>query len=345
MGTISVMIIRPLMGAAAPLRRRALQLLLVIGLAALLGLCSEVRSVEAQEQDPGSASHFSVVAVQFEVSEDRYRSIQDFEEALVPLLQRAVEKEGADLVVFPEYINVPALFAPYAQAVREAASLEEALREIVGDRAGPEALPRLIAGQARGYHDRLVAMWRDLAREHDTAIAAGTFFVHSGTAGGGSPDIRNRTIVFGPTGETIYRQDKVFLTPFEADVLRLEAGELRDARLFSLEERELAVTICRDSYFEVWDSHLQGADLWIDLRANGEPYGPGVRKRFLETLPDRVLGSGAQGGVNASLTGRYLDLLWQGPSYAVDRRGDRVVESPTPQGDSLVAFHVRLPGN
>jgi hypothetical protein len=96
------------------------------------------------------------------------------------------------------------------------------------------------------------------------------------------------------------------------------------------------VTICRDSYFSEWDAQLGYSDLWIDLRANGEPYTRAVRTRFEGTLAERVAWTDASAGINASLTGTFLDLLWEGPSYAVDASGLRIAESPDYDAGSLV---------
>jgi predicted amidohydrolase len=108
------------------------------------------------------------------------------------------------------------------------------------------------------------------------------------------------------------------------------------AATYELDGHSLAFTICRDSYFPAWDTQLEDVDIWLDLRANGEAYTPEDRSRFRDTLPERVSRNDAFLGVNSSLTGRLLGFMWEGPSYAVDSRGTRMAESPSPVGPGFV---------
>jgi hypothetical protein len=50
--------------------------------------------------------------------------------------------------------------------------------------------------------------------------------------------------------------------------------------------------------------------------------------------------SGAVGGVDASLTGEFLDLVWAGPSYVVDGEGNRIAASERAVGTEITV--VRL---
>jgi NAD+ synthase (glutamine-hydrolysing) len=182
-------------------------------------------------------------------------------------------------------------------------------------------------------------LWRSLAREYEISIVAGTYFAR--TAAG---RLRNRAVVFDEDGRVVHQQDKAFLTPFEAEVLGLEAGPRGAVGTFEVEGVELGMTICRDSFFEVWDERLAGAEMLIELRANGEPYSAEVRRRFEGALPERVAGTGASAGVNSSLTGRFLDLLWEGPSYVVDHAGHRIAGSETVRGSELVVVDLEISG-
>ncbi|NBF41625.1 MAG: hypothetical protein GVY14_14550 [Spirochaetes bacterium] len=294
-----------------------------------------------------------VAAVQAEVVDETYLDSEKFESHVEKLVAEA-ERRGAELVVFPEYINVFLLFEPYAPIIRRASSMDEALRELlpladgaprvgaVPSGAAPppaastETLQALLRRRAPSVERFVRRLWSGLAREYAVAIVAGTYF-----APAGEESIHNRAIVFDEDGSLLYAQDKVFLTAFEADVLDLGEGDLEEAETFEIDGFEIGLTICRDSFFSDWEPELGGADLWLELRANGELYTEAVRRRFEGALPERVGATSAVAGVSASLTGSMLDLVWEGPSYAVDARGRRVGASGDVRGSSLLLSEVR----
>ena len=155
-----------------------------------------------------------------------------------------------------------------------------------------------------------------LARRHGVAIGAGTWFAPA--QANGRAVLVDRAVIFDSSGAQLYTQDKVFLTPFEEGILGLRPGRLSDARPFLLKGRRLALTICRDTYSEEWDGRLAGAELWVDLKANGEPFTQAVRGELparpartpvrdgralrAHRLPDRGAGRSAMG--RAVLRGR-----------------------------------------
>ena len=274
---------------------------------------------------------------QAEVVEETYLDSEKFESHVEKLVAEA-ERRGAELVVFPEYINVFLLFESYAPIIRRASSMDEALRELLppARAASTETLQALLRRHAPSVERIVRRMWSDLAREYGVAIVAGTYF-----APVGEERIHNRAIVFDEDGSLLYAQDKVFLTAFEADVLDLGEGDLQEAETFEIDGFEIGLTICRDSFFSDWEPELGGADLWLELRANGELYTEAVRRRFEGALPERVGATSAVAGVSASLTGSLLDLVWEGPSYAVDASGRRVGASGDVRGSSLLLTEVR----
>jgi predicted amidohydrolase len=182
-----------------------------------------------------------------------------------------------------------------------------------------------------------------MAQRYDTAIVAGTAFVkaRTGKGHGEGAQLRNRALVFGPEGSLLYRQDKVYLTRFERRHFGLSAGSLGAATGFRLEGLRFGLTICRDSFFGAWEERFADADVWMEIRANGEAYSPEVRERFRTALAERVRRSPAHRGLSTSLTGELLDLLWQGPAYTVDAHGRRVQESPKPTGKHLMVVELQ----
>jgi predicted amidohydrolase len=274
-------------------------------------------------------AEFSVAAVQFAVDEELYTEPGAFRHAVKELVAEAVTEHDADLVVFPEYINVFLLAGDLVEPVERADSIDEALRELAKIRRGLSGLPGLLKSTATELASAALRMWRELAVAYDVAIVPGTFFVPEGQ------ELRNRLLVLDDDGRVIYRQDKVFLTE-EEELLGLSPGKVAEARTIEVEGVEIGLTICRDSYFDDWEPVLGKSDIWIDLRANGEPYSREVRERFDGALPERVEETEVAGGVSATLTGRFLDLIWEGPAFAVDEQGRRIGESPSPRGSSLV---------
>ncbi len=300
---------------------------------AALFICLLLLPLGATADDP---AEFSVAAVQFAVSEELYTEPEAFQNAVEELVAEAVREHEADLVVFPEYINVFLLARDLVGPLERADSMDEALRELAKIRPGLSGLPGLFKSTAAGVASEALGMWQALAVAYDVAIVPGTFFVPEGD------ELRNRLLVLDDDGRVIYRQDKVFLTEEEEELLGLSPGRVAEARTVEVEGVELGLTICRDSYFDAWEPILGKSDIWIDLRANGEPYSRQVRERFAGALPERVEETEAQGGVSATLTGTFLDLLWEGPAFAVDGEGRRVDESPDPRGSSLVVLTYKV---
>lgn len=284
-----------------------------------------------------------VAAVQAEVAEEIYLDARAFE-AHVERLVAESERRGAELVVFPEYINVFLLFEEHEPIIRRSSSMDEALGELASLVGGspPEALDALqtvLRRRAPAVERTVRRMWSRLAREYGVAIVAGTYFAPVGEEG-----IRNRALVFDEDGSLLHTQDKVFLTAFEDQLLDLEEGDLEAAGTFEIDGFEIGLTICRDSFFSEWEPELGDADLWLELRANGELYTEEVRRRFEGALSERVEATAVGAGVSASLTGSLLDLVWEGPSYVVDGNGGRVEASDDVRGTGVVVTEVRRSG-
>ena len=79
---------------------------------------------------PLVAQEVTVAAVQFEVDAATYASVEAFEELVAGLVAQAVEAHEAEIVVFPEYINVFLVASFYPRIATTAVSLEEALARV-----------------------------------------------------------------------------------------------------------------------------------------------------------------------------------------------------------------------
>jgi hypothetical protein len=286
-----------------------------------------------------TAGPFTTVSVQFQVAEqllDREPTPTGaFAARVEEIVEGAVTGHDADLIVFPEYINVFPLASPDIDLMSNAETLEEAI-DLLLQRYGARDLRTLLRRRAERRNGKLLEMWTELAIEYEVSIIPGTFFWARGKT-----DMVNRLFVITKSGTVEYQQDKVYLTPEESRVFRLSPGNVEDASSVTVEGISIGVTICRDTYFDAWEDVLGASDVWIDLRANGERYSQAVRDRFMATLPDRVARTDAAVGVNASLTGSFLQFFWEGPAYVVAGDGARIGESPTVTGASLVVTTYR----
>ena len=290
---------------------------------------------------PLAAAPLDLALVQYEVRPRDYHDLSRFEQRVDAFVDSAVEA-GADLVVFPEYINV---FAMFHQLISEHGQIDlgavpdAVSTALTGGAAGTVGTAAEVLPFLRDYSLKeaaaIRALWSSVAQRHQVWILAGSSFV-----AGSDGMLTNQGWLFDPRGRLAYRQDKVFLTPFERNVLGLSPGRMDAAQVVSVEGYKIGITICRDSYFDDWEQPFAEVDLWIDVRANGEPWTPAVRRRFDTALPERVAQTAVEHGMSTSLTGEFAGLLWQGPAFVVNEDGRRVRQSPAPTGDYLLLVDV-----
>ncbi len=280
------------------------------------------------------------VLVQYAVDAADYATLEQFQKQIDAIVAEAVADSAPDLIVFPEYASVFALFTEFI-APRGQVQLEKippevlTLLETENEVVSSDAAHRFIRRQAERYAEEILEIWAAVAAKHEVWILAGSGFVPAAEGG-----VYNRVWVFNRFGELAYYQDKVFLTPFERENLGVVSGSVSDAEVFEVEGIDLAVTICRDSYFDAWEREFSEADAWIDVRANGETYSAAVRRRFNTALPERVEETAVPLGLSTSLNGRFLHLFWQGPAFVVNDDGERIAESPTVDGNYVMELSI-----
>jgi len=132
-------------------------------------------------------------------------------------------REGAGLVVLPEYL---ALEAAAAQSAEDRGDFVRSLA----------ALQR--------HHDDYVALARDLARRHSIYLVAGTFLLD---AGGGR--YRNRAYFASPDGKLAF-QDKLTLTGFERSAIVIEPGDA--LKVFETDFGRIGIDVCYDVEFPLY---------------------------------------------------------------------------------------------
>lgn len=276
-----------------------------------------------------------VAAVQFSIGAQDLASGSAYRAHVTRLVERCLPFEP-DLILFPEYTAAFLALLPYGALIRDAASVEEAFRRVRA-REPLAGSPRELLLLNSGLAERTAGdLFGGLARRHRVAVGAGTYF-----ASDGEGRLVNRAVLFGPDGRLLHAQDKVFLTPYEEEVLGLEPGRLAGAAPFLLEGWRVGLTVCRDTFFPEWEQRLGGVGLWVDLQANGEAFTTEVRERFQEALPARLAGGGVPYGLTVCLTGGLLGLGWEGESFLAARdpasgRVQVVRRAASPKGEEIL---------
>ncbi|MCF7914235.1 MAG: hypothetical protein K9L66_03615 [Spirochaetaceae bacterium] len=258
-------------------------------------------------QAAGSGASVKAALVQYQVQRADYSSESRFATRVGGLTAKAAA-EGARLVIFPEYINVFLAGVPLAEQLTTADSLPQILKLLQQRYGRPVSLPEYLRMQSAHTRAIMDRVWGRLARRHNLWILAGSSFVAEGT------ELYNRAYVYGPDGKVAYRQNKVFLTPFEKETVGLSPGNSSEARVFEAAGVDIALTLCRDTFFEQWNGQMKSADLWVDLKANGAEFDQQARQLFAEALPERIAETEVPYGATVCLTGRFFDLFWEGIS-------------------------------
>ena len=269
----------------------------------------------------GSPGELRVAAVQFSIAPADLVCASSYVERITRLVERCLPY-APDLILFPEYASAFCVLLPYGRWLQDAESLEEALRRVLAREPLARDLRELFLLNSGLAERRLRELFGGLARRHGVAVGAGSLFAAQSSEG--RTVLVNRAVIFDKRGAELYSQDKVFLTPFEEDQLGVEPGRLEAARPFLVSGRPVALTLCRDTFFEDWERVLRGAELWVDLKANGEPFTAQARAAFQRALPARMPGAEVPYGLTLCLTGGLAGLGWEGESFLSQQAGGAV---------------------
>ncbi len=265
-----------------------------------------------------AAAPLRVTAVQTQIDEAMYKSEAAFAERVSGIVETVMEEYRPDLIVFPEYLNVFFSLIPYADEVSHVENFEDGLTAIRQRCPEIDSLRTIFLKQADYTRERLDAVWGGIADRWNVTIAAGTYFARHYTApsrettSSKKEELRNRLLVYGPDGNCIYTQDKVYLTDFEIEEVELSPADVDDAGSFTVIGKKIGITLCRDTFFDVWNEKMEDAFLWIDLKANGAVFSMEEKVRFVQALPERISETKVPFGLTVCLTGRFLDLFWEG---------------------------------
>ncbi len=283
----------------------------------LIGLCCSFL-LYSENSIPG----LRVAAVQLHIDEDLYSSVESFRRRISELIAECRQFEP-DLIIFPEYTSVFIALIPYNRIIKKAANMAEGWEMIKKQEPLLKELRDLFLFNS-GLVERVVySVFADLAAEYGVNIIGGSYFAWKKTKAE-EVSLRNRAFLFDDQGRLIYLQDKVFLTKFERELLGLSPGSMADAAPFSIKQRRIALSICRDTFMSEWEAHFAGSDLWLDIKANGTAYTPEEADAFRRALPARIGPAGVGAGITTCLTGKFLDLFWEGESSLAIAAGGRV---------------------
>jgi len=282
-----------------------------------------------------------VAAVQFRIDAAALGSLAAYQDRIGLLVEKCAAYRP-DLIIFPEYTAAFAALIPHHGALERSRDILEGLGEIRSREPLVRSLRDLFLLNS-GFAERVARrVFGELARRHAVFLLGGSLFAWERSPGG-EVELRNRALLFDPQGDLSYRQDKVYLTDFETDVLQLDPGSLRQAHPFPLPGFRAGLTLCRDTFFEAWEGIFSGADLWIDIKANGAAFSEEERARFARALPARIRSADVPVGVTVCLTGRLLDLLWEGESFLVRKDGGEprvLLAADSPRQEEILFFTI-----
>ncbi|MBN1835783.1 MAG: hypothetical protein JW820_08025 [Spirochaetales bacterium] len=301
----------------AALRGAVLLPLLLLLLAPVPGSADAAAGSAPGGGSAPAGAHLRVAAVQLSVHLEMLRSLETYSAHMEAALEAALACRP-DLVVFPEYTGVFLSLIPYYRELAGASTVEEGLERVRRREPLVGSLRDLFLLNSGWTERALEAVFATAARKSGAVILAGSFFAWA--EGESGPRLTNRAVVFGADGSRIYYQDKVYLTPFEEDLLGLSPGSLSVVEPFPVSRGRVGVTICRDSFFSEWEAQLAGSDLWVDIKANGTAYTQEEQERFQRALPARIRSGDVPFGLTVCLTGSLFDLVWEGQSSLVRKQ-------------------------
>jgi predicted amidohydrolase len=257
-----------------------------------------------------SADELRIAVFQLEVTEELYESEEAFIIKAEEILEEASEM-GADLLILPEYTHALLPLTEIAETVKASDSFEEGIKILKKKHKGSFSLEKLLIRRSVYVRRLMDRIWGEGAVEYQLDILAGTYFAAD------EDGLYNRGVFYDKNGEDVYVQDKIHLTPFEVAILGIDPGDPDEAALITVSDFKLGFSICRDTFFDDYNHLMEDADIWVDLKANGEEFTDQTIELFERALPAHVQSNEIPWGITACLNGSFLDLLWEGPSSVV----------------------------
>jgi predicted amidohydrolase len=312
-------------------------------------------------EDPAADVRVFVVGHKHAVADaESYESYQASYRRHVDRLLPCLGASQPNLIVFPEGSGlVAAAIGSRAAAARQERELIPAFLMIAQAYEGPRGALETMFGPLSLQESVLLALsdviWRatittfgGIARDHGVWVIANTDVARveystdaTLVAALGDPDlagadgvyvpvgpeIYNTTLLFDPSGSLVAREDKVFLTDPEEDLLALTNGEFAGAGVMNTPFATIAAPISRDAFYAPYMQRMD--DLGADLSVQPEAFsGWAVQQEPGDWLPDVFIASawhhtqkygGIRFNVTPQLTGNYFDMVFDGQVTVVEK--------------------------
>ncbi len=290
---------------------------------------------------PGAGEGLTIAGIQLNINRDIYNIEESFYNHIDQILSELTP--GIDLVVFPEYTGVFLAIMPYSGLLQNIDDFETGFSAILTE-TGILTYYDFFIESSTAVDAIMKRVWGALAIKYNITIVAGSAFIVKELENG-KKELRNRCYVFNPKGVLVYIQDKVFLTDFESKLIGLAPGQIENAVPFIVESKKIVLTICRDTYFSDWSQHQSGADLWIDIKANGVPFTNEIEDSFDRALPLRLIESDVPYGLTVCLTGEYFHFYWEGISSLIRKNDDGIdylKSTSVPDKEDYIIYSIRF---
>jgi predicted amidohydrolase len=242
---------------------------------------------------PVDRCRIRVAAIQIELR--LFKNPFDYADEMHRRVKEAVQ-EGAQLVVFPEYNNLPLLgMLPGVE------KMEEAYREKKegATKNGSDedvSLPELFRYMSPAVEPLVKTIFSGLAASYKLHIMAGSYTLAE------NGDVVNRSFLYNPSGDLAGSQSKVHLLPIE-DEWKLKRGS--GFEVFETSLGKLALPVCMDAtYFESFRILEQkGAEIALLPIANLEEYNYWLALRGIWPRVQESLLYGIKGALVGTIAG------------------------------------------
>ncbi len=204
-----------------------------------------------------------VAALQLELK--LFKNTLDYADAMHHHVHKAAVK-GAQIVVFPEYNNLPLLgLLPGIEKMEESYHNQEDKSSQNGDTGSDISLAEIFRYMSPAVQPMVDAIFSSLATAYGLYIMAGSYTLAD------RDSVVNRAFLYGLDGKLVGSQDKVHLLPVEAE-WKLKRG--RSFNVYKTAVGNLALPICMDAtYYETFRILEQkNAEIVLLPIANQEAY-------------------------------------------------------------------------
>jgi len=292
-----------------------------------------------------SAGKIQLVAVQMKLELNDYYSRGSFEEKIKKLMKKAANKINPEfpvLVVFPEDVGLMLIAQGNEDALKAVETIKEAIKKMSMKYFLPVLWCRIKYNISwvpalYYYHNKVIAetyfeTFSMLAKEYQSHIVAGSLpLPHYRFSNGQvfyqeeplSPEIFNTSYLFGPDGEVVGYQDKVYLLELEQEEgLNLTPGNIEDIQVFSTEVGRVGIAVCFDGFKDdvIHKLREQNVDILIQPSANPLPWSKEQQQEWLEGSYKYVYElKYFRYAVNPMMNGVFLDLHFYGQSSIISR--------------------------